>query len=122
MNIQSFVNLPNTSECDCATFNDCDPYVKLFIDRATVLRTPVKVDTHCTNFDTTFVSKKILRSTRILLEVWDDDSGFLGSNDDLLIRAGGNIDSFLQRGIWSQVMNCGITFIEAKSFWQDELE
>lgn len=38
------------------------------------------------------------KDARITIEIWDDDSGFLGSSDDLMLRWSTSIDELLRNG------------------------
>lgn len=111
------------SSCDIV-LSLCDPYVKLYIDDVQVLQTAAQEDLCCYNVDTRFVSKKISKSSKIRIEVWDDDSGFLGSPDDLILQTEGDIDSFRDEPVrhGSTFMGQYTTSIEMTLTWQDEYE
>lgn len=110
------------SRCDIALTNSCDPYVMLFIDDVLVLKTEVQENSCCYNVDTKFVSKKIPKTSKIRIEVWDDDSGgIFSSPDDLIIQAEGDIDSFKDEPVRHGSTFLGYTStIEIRLTWQDE--
>lgn len=103
----------------------CDPYIKLFLNGKNVLQTLSTEDRCCFNPNVIYTSDKISKSSRIKIELWDDDSGFLGSADDLILRTEGNIDSFLRNGVreGAVVRDLFVSYtnsIVTISFWKDE--
>lgn len=110
------------SRCDIALTNSCDPYVKLYIDGVQVLQTEAQENACCYNVDTKFVSKKVAKTSKIRIEVWDDDSGaFFSSPDDLILQAEGDVDSFRDEPIRHGSTFMGYTSsIEISLSWQDE--
>lgn len=111
------------SSCETNSNMECDPYLILYIDDEEVIRTPTREDT--THFDANvdYASKKILKTANIKIEVWDDDSGFLGSPDDLIMRTEGNVESFLNNGIREGAKIASlVNRIETISVWKDDFE
>lgn len=109
------------STCDTAATNQCDPYVKLFINGENVRTSGARANNCCHDVDVTYTSKKIKKSSTIMIEVWDDDSGFLGSADDLILRSSGDVDSFLNEPIRLGAIIYNLqNQLETVSFWQDE--
>lgn len=108
---------------------DCDPFVELFIDGESQLRTSTRDDTCCyDDLNVHFTSKKISKSATIKIEVWDDDNTFAGDlPPELILRTEGNVDSFLNKGYrgvngtakYKGAVNLGNS-IDTISFWQDE--
>lgn len=59
--------------------------------------------------------------SKIRIEVWDDDSGFISSPDDLILQAEGDIDSFKDEPVRRGSTFSGNTSsIELSISWQDE--
>lgn len=76
----------------------CDPYIKILIDDREVHKTETQWDTPHPIWDVTYKSKRMRKDARITIEIWDDDSGFLGSSDDLMLRWSTSIDELLRNG------------------------
>lgn len=75
----------------------CDPYFKIFINGVEKLVSQTYWDKiPCTGLDVTHVAGSISRTDFIKIEVWDKDSS---SDDDLMLRTEGNVDSFLRQSI-----------------------
>lgn len=104
----------------------CDVYIKIFINDKLDLETTKHVNefhgTYTLNYKTPKISKKSL----IRIEMWDDDSGFFGSDDDLLLSKTLTIDELTkQRKI--EIKAGSTNFIDNNieidgSAWQDEYQ
>lgn len=63
----------------------------------------------------------MLRKAHIRIEMWDEDSGWMRSIDDLILRWETTIDDLLQNGIfWSGQGNVWRNRIVTTSTWRDE--
>lgn len=121
-NIRAY-GLVDGSSCDVAASSLCDPYVKLEINDEKVIETKPQENICCFDVNATYQTIKIPKTSTIKIEVWDDDSGFFGSADDLVQSAEGSIDSFIKTPIRDgAVFSTQQNLIETISFWQDELE
>lgn len=121
-NIRAY-GLTDGSSCDVSATSVCDPYVKLFINDEKVLETTAQENICCFNVNATYQSIKIPKKLTIKIEVWDDDSGFFGSADDLIQSTEGSIDSFMKTTLRDgAVFSTQQNLIETISFWQDELK
>lgn len=70
-----------------------------------------------------YVSDRIKNSSVIKIEVWDDDSGFLGSESDLIQREEGSIASFIEKPIRYGAQHFSlVNSLEVAMFWEDEYE
>lgn len=87
-----------------------------------MLQTEAQDNSCCFNVDIKFVSKKVAKTSKIRIEVWDDDSGgIFSSPDDLIIQAEGDIDSFRDEPVRHGSTFMGYTSsIEISLTWQDE--
>lgn len=111
--------LADGSGCDVSS--SCDPYVKFFIDGEKVMQTDAKQNTCCYDANAMYQSIKIPKKSAIKIEVWDDDSGFFGTADDLIMQTQGTIESFMKTSIRvGSVFDARRNSIETISFWQDE--
>lgn len=92
----------------CDDWDDCDAYIKLYIDGREVYRrytvwfilcisvkqflyTPsahsdTKYNNHMPYFGETYKSPKMLKKARVRIEMYDEDSGWMQSSDDLILR------------------------------------
>lgn len=115
--------LADGSDCDVSFTSLCDPYLKLFINGEKVIQTDAIQNIGYFDANTMYQSIKIPKSSTIKIEVWDDDSGFFGTADDLILRTEGTIDSFMKSSIrYGAVFSTRRNSIETISFWQDEFE
>lgn len=97
---------------------NCDPYVEVFINDELVHESEPLEDTNVFNLDSNLISK----STKIRIEVWDQDSGFRG-DDDSIQTTEGDIESIMKEPVEEQQWIQGYqNFIETAKFWQDEYE
>lgn len=120
-NIRAY-GLTDGSSCDVTASSVCDPYVKLFINNEKVIQTKPIENLCCLDANVTYQSIKIPKKSSLKIEVWDDDSGFFGSADDLVQSSEGSIDSFIKTPIRSgAVFATHQNLIETIVFWQDEL-
>lgn len=111
------------SSCDISATSLCDPYVKLFINDEKVIQTDAQQNICCFNVNATYQSIKIPKASTIKIEVWDDDSGFFGTDDDLVLRTEGDVNSFMNAPIRDgAVFSTHRNSIETISIWQDEWE
>lgn len=93
----------------------------MFINNEKVIETAPQENECCLDTNVTYQSIKIPKKSTIKIEVWDDDSGFFGSADDLVQSTEGNIDSFLKTPIRVGAMfSTDQNLIETIAFWQDE--
>lgn len=74
-------------------------------------------DRHMPYFGETYHSPLMSKNARITIEMWDDDSGFFGSPDDLIIRWETSIDELLKKGM--RYFTEGTTVVTT-SAWRDE--
>lgn len=114
------------NECE-SIGDDCDPYVKLFINDQLIHKTATVENTLTFDVNHDFISQLIPNTSVITIEIWDDDSGFLGSADDLVLRTNGDVSDFLKnpfRGgtITTNASPNGQNSINTFVFWQDEYE
>lgn len=97
--------------------------MKLFINNEKVVETKPQENICCLDANVTYQSIKIPKRSTIKIEVWDDDSGFFATADDLVQRSEGNIDYFIKTSIHDgAVFSTNQNLIETIAFWQDELE
>ena len=118
------------TRCDSETTSPCDSYVKLFVNGAFIVQTPTIANTLTYDVNYRYMSEKIAKSSKIVVEVWDDDdpTGVFGSPDDLILRSEGSIDNFLDYpfrdgpnvNLASEID--GQNSINTYTFWQDEYE
>lgn len=96
--------------------------MKLFIDGVQVFETEAQENSCCYNLDTKFVSKKVAKTSKIRIEVWDDDSGSIFSSpDDLILQAEGDFVSFRDEPLRQGSTFLGYTSsIQISLTWQDE--
>lgn len=107
--------------CDSTEQNPCDPYIKLIINEKEAHKTRSRTDTCCFDANEYFVSERIAKSSTIQIEVWDDDSGFFGSADDLIQREVGSIASFIEKPVrYGAKVGDVVNSIEVAAFWRDE--
>lgn len=69
----------------CDTESSCDFYVRIFIDDQQVYETSKTSDVRTIAFDGVFTFQIIPASSRIRLELWDDDTFFNGADDLMLV-------------------------------------
>lgn len=72
---------------------------------------------NCINcrFNEVFVTKKIPKTSSVIIEVWDSDGGQASGKDDLMLRWTTDIKTHLDFGCWAdQNIFC------SASFWKDE--
>lgn len=97
--------------------------MKLFINNEKVVQTRPQENICCLDANVSYRSIKIPKKSIIKIEVWDDDSGFFGSADDLVQRSEGSIDHFIKTSIHGGAeFSAEQNLIETIAFWQDELE
>ncbi|XP_037048076.1 uncharacterized protein LOC119082620 [Bradysia coprophila] len=102
----------------CDTFDFCDPYVKVSIEGHHVFTTSKKSNAPEATFFETFKTSRVQKTAKITLEMWDDDSGFLGSPDDLMLRADTTIGELLTQ----DALRHGENTIFISTQWKDEYE
>lgn len=96
----------------------CDWYIRILIEQKKVFQSDTLWGELRPQFFKTFRSDKILKSARIEFQLWDDDSGSLGSEDELILTESGNVEYFLNK----KAFRHRTTFVNAISFWEDEYE
>lgn len=74
----------NGNSCD--DWDDCDAYIKVYIDGREVYRSDTKYDNHMPYYGETYKSPKMLKKANIRIEMYDEDSGWMQSSDDLILR------------------------------------
>lgn len=74
---------------------ECDPYVKIFINGFEDFQTSKKQNAPYAYFCETFKTPLMRKTDPIKFEVWDDDSGFFGSDDDFMFGISTNVDQLL---------------------------
>lgn len=70
----------------CDDWDDCDAYIKVSIDGREVYRSDTKYNNHMPYYGETYRSPKMLKKARIRIEMYDEDSGWMQSSDDLILR------------------------------------
>lgn len=124
ISIRKVVAVESASGAHCDSHNNlCDPYVKLLINDKEVYKTRAKLNRHVFDDNVRFVSEIIPKSSKIKIEVWDDDSQeFLyWSEDDLIQREEGDIESFIKAPIRYGAHNSDLrNSLEVAVFWRDE--
>lgn len=106
---------------NCDDWDDCDAYIKVYIDGREVFRTGPRTNNHLPYFGETYKSPKMLKKARIRIEMWDEDSGWMSTADDLILRWDTTIDELLQNGIfWSGKGNVWRNRLVTTSTWKDE--
>lgn len=104
----------------CDDWGACDAYIKLLVDGTEVYRTDCRVNSHMPYFGETYRSPRIHKSARITIELWDEDSGWMGSPDALMLRWETKIEALLQNGIkWGESGYWKNKIVTASS-WKDE--
>lgn len=76
------------NQCDNALVQlkeKCDVYIRIYINDKMDYETPKHENQDSGSFTFNYRTPKVSKKTPIRFEMWDDDSGFLGSNDDLLL-------------------------------------
>lgn len=88
----------NGNECDSILSGEhCDKYIKILINDSQVYRSATRWNDNVkTVFNEMYTTGKMMKNDKITLEIWDDDSGALGSQDDLMYRAYGTVNDCLQ--------------------------
>lgn len=117
----------NGNSCDATKQLHCDIYVKLFINDELIYRSPKKEDSLMYDIKYQYISKLIPKTSIIRIDVWDSDSGLFGSEDDLILRTQGDVNSFLQNPFrtGTTTKNAspnGQNSINTFVFWKDEIE
>ncbi|XP_031630421.1 uncharacterized protein LOC116345309 [Contarinia nasturtii] len=104
----------------CDDWGACDAYIKILVEGKEVYRTECRVNTHMPYFGETYRSPRIHKSVRITIELWDEDSGWMGSPDALMMRWETNIDQLVNNGIkWGEKGYWKNKIVTASS-WKDE--
>lgn len=95
----------------------CDPYIIVYIDGNAAYTTQTLYNSgHHTEFDETYMSSKIRKTSSIQFKVFDKDDAVLTGNDDLMLDTSTTIDYLLRVGC----INKGEEMICVKTFWKDE--
>lgn len=117
--IQAFL-IRFSNSCDDTSL--CDLYIKLFINDVVVSETK-SVDNESTVYPQfTYISGEIEKTAKITVELRDDD----GSTTELIYKAEGNIQSFIDNPIrtpsdkWT--INKKATIIETSTTWLEHFE
>lgn len=115
------ITIEDANGHSCDDWDDCDAYIKVFIDGREVFRTDHKLNNHMPYYGDTYRSPKMLKTARITIEMWDEDSSWIESDDDLILRWETNIDALLKNGIhWSGRGNIWKNKIVTASTWKDD--
>lgn len=103
---------------DCDEFAACDAYIKVFIDGREVFRTDYRLNNNMPYFGETYRSPRIHKQAHITIEMWDEDSGWMESTDDLMMRWETNVEDLIRNGIkWGFKQRNKIV---TTSSWKDE--
>lgn len=113
----------NSNKCD--EFNDCDPFVKVFIDGEQRLETTARSNDCCHRVDAIYTTRKITKKALVKIEVWDQNDLF---SPTLIIKTEGSAESFLKEGHRKFKVTGAVglmpwadqNYINTISFWQDE--
>lgn len=112
----------------CEAIGDsCDPFLKFFVNDNLIYKSETRANTLTFDVNYHYTSELIPKTSTIKIEIWDDDSGFLGSESDLVLRTVGDISSFVQnpfRGgtTVTKTSPSGQNSINTLVFWEDEYE
>lgn len=95
----SLLILEDENSCDLERRSIlCDPFVKVLIDGKEVLKTNPREETQIYYVGRTITSKKIQKNlTLIEIEVWDYNGE--DSKPDLILRANGTVETFMQEPV-----------------------
>lgn len=125
-----FIFYVETYLCDVWPFNDCDPYVKVYVGGEEVLKTATADGKNDYNVDRIYHTKKIKKSTIIAIEVWEDDSKKgehrNEGNSQPILWTNGTVESFMQNptcctdDLVVGKIHYGKNCIEVDIIWQDE--
>ncbi|KAJ6625684.1 hypothetical protein Bhyg_16312 [Pseudolycoriella hygida] len=120
------------SDSRCDFGNElCEPYVKIYVDGSETFRTStlsgfngqenektnnmgMERDMAC--FGEVFTSKKLSKSASIKLELYDEDDGFFGGGDDILLMK----EATLQNLRTNIEMVEGVNSVNIISIWKNE--
>lgn len=112
----------------CDSFGGlCDPFVKFFVNDQLIYKSSSRQDTISYDVNYHYTSELIPKTSTIRIDIWDDDSGFLGSEADLVLRTVGDVTSFVEnpfRGgtTCTKRSPSGQNSINTIVFWEDEYE
>lgn len=120
----------NGGQCDYSFIQikeRCDVYIKIFVNDKLDYETKKHENQARGSFTFDYKSPKInKKSARIRIEMYDDDSGFLGSGDDLLMNKTLTIDELTKQKrprILAGTKNSNDNSIEIeRSAWKDEYQ
>lgn len=114
----------NTNGAACDTFGGyCDPFVKFFVNDQLIYKSSSRADTPSFDVDYHYTSDRIPKTSTIRIEIWDDDSGFFGSESDLVLRTEGDVISFVNNPFRGGATSpSGQNSINTFVFWEDEYE
>lgn len=105
-----------SKKCDGDRFlflsNKCDQYVRVLVDDQEIFRTSMKEDTNYAVYNERFQMGIILKTAKITMQIWDDDTGY--SEDDLMSSCVTNIDQLLK----IDTLYCDGSTIKMSLEWQ----
>lgn len=117
-----------TSTCDNpsifnANADECDVYIKIFINGELALHIKGKTNRSVDSLVFYYESPKISKISIIRFEMWDDDSGFLGSNDNLMLdKSVGVVELAKPFRIYAGYRVIQDNQIWMQSKWKDEFQ
>lgn len=76
---------------------NCDVYIKIFINNKLNYQTEKHENQHHGTYTFNYRSPKTSKKSLIRFEMWDDDTGFLGTDDDLLLNKTFTIDELTKQ-------------------------
>lgn len=79
----------NGGNCDWGLTSlnaECDVYIKILINNQLDFQTTKDANKAHGTFTLNYKTPKISKKSLIRIEMWDDDSGFLGTDDDLILN------------------------------------
>lgn len=99
MDIHKYLDLKG-DKCDfgiSSLYETCDVYVRIYINNELDLQTRKDENKHYGTYILNCKTPKISKKSLIQIEMWDDDSGFFGSNEDLLLNKTFTIDELTKQ-------------------------
>lgn len=108
--------------CDVPKNNPCDPFIRIYVNDELVDRTSTVDNTYVYDADHQFISAKIEKSSKIKIEVLDDDSD---DKPELILETEGTIDDFIANPYrFGNKLSSGIirerNSINTYVLWEDE--
>lgn len=120
--VVSAYGLADGNWCDVPKNDACDPFVRIYINDELVDETSKMDNTYVYDADHQFISGKIKKSSKIKIEVLDDDGN---DNPELILQTEGTIDDFIKNpyrsgGELSSAIIRERSSINTYVLWEDE--